>query len=69
MRVLANGKFVARDGGGTWPTPMYGQDGEGGDDLSGGRAVKERIKVFAVFLLHVVVFYWIARACGMPGPS
>ena len=30
MRVLANGKFVVRDGGGTWPTPMYGQDGEGG---------------------------------------
>jgi hypothetical protein len=30
MKVLANGKFVARDGGGTWPTPMYGQDGEGG---------------------------------------
>jgi hypothetical protein len=22
MRVLADGKFVARDGGDTWPTPM-----------------------------------------------
>jgi hypothetical protein len=28
MRVLANGKFVVRDGGGTWPTPMYGQGDE-----------------------------------------
>jgi hypothetical protein len=30
MRVLADGKFVARDGGDTWPTPMYGKDDEGG---------------------------------------
>jgi hypothetical protein len=22
MRLLAEGKYVARDGGGTWPTPM-----------------------------------------------
>ncbi len=27
MRVLANGKFVLRDGGGTWPTPMDHPDG------------------------------------------
>jgi hypothetical protein len=27
VRILANGKFVARDGGDTWPTPMYCDDG------------------------------------------
>ena len=27
MRVLANGKFVVRDGGDTWPTPMDHPDG------------------------------------------
>jgi len=30
MRVLANGKFIARDGGDTWPTPMYGKEGNSG---------------------------------------
>ena len=29
MRVLVNGKYVARDAGGTWPTPM---DGIGDED-------------------------------------
>jgi len=28
VRILANGKFVARDGGDTWPTPMYCESGE-----------------------------------------
>ena len=25
MKVLGNGKFVVRDGGDTWPTPMDGR--------------------------------------------
>ncbi len=29
MRILVNGKYVARDAGGTWPTPM---DGTGDED-------------------------------------